>query len=105
MFCKTCNYALWNIPDRRCPECGTGFKPSDFRFVPGAVRFCCPHCSQAYYGTTAEGHLQPRSFLCVNCHQPVEMDATIVLPAEGVAEELTSAERMPWLDDSLGFFR
>jgi hypothetical protein len=104
MFCRTCNYPLWNIRDRRCPECGTDFKPSDFRFVPGAVRFCCPHCAQAYYGTTPEGHLQPKSFLCVNCQKPVEMDQTIVLPAEGVEEEATSAERMPWLDDSRGFF-
>jgi hypothetical protein len=105
MYCKTCNYSLWNLRDRRCPECGSAFKPSDFRFVPGSVRFCCPHCAQAYYGTTPEGHLQPRSFLCVNCRQPVEMDQTIVVPAAGVDEELTSAERMPWLDDSPGFFR
>lgn len=30
MRCKTCNYRLWNLAGRTCPECGTGFRPSGF---------------------------------------------------------------------------
>jgi hypothetical protein len=103
MNCRTCNYPLWNIRDRRCPECGTEFRPSDFRFVPGAVRFCCPHCAQSYYGTSAEGHLQPPEFACVKCGRAVGMDEMVMLPAEGVAEDLTAADRMPWLDERRRF--
>ena len=37
MFCKSCNYPLWNINTRQCPECGAPFKPSDFQFALNEV--------------------------------------------------------------------
>lgn len=102
MNCRACNYVLWNIRDRRCPECGTPFLPSEFKFVPGSVRFCCPRCAQAYYGTSAEGLLEPREFTCVGCGSPVNMDEMVLMPAEGVREEQTQGEVMPWLNPNRG---
>ena len=98
MRCKNCDYALWNLKARQCPECGTPFRPSDYQFVPNSVRFCCPQCNQAYYGTRSNGHLEPAQFDCVSCGAPVHLDSMVLLPAEGVTEERTQADRMPWLE-------
>lgn len=98
MRCKTCNYSLWQIRDRRCPECGTPFKPSDFEFVCNSVRFCCPHCNQDYYGTGEKGHLVPSSFACVRCSQIIDMDDTVLLPTAGVDEKQTETTVVPWID-------
>ena len=102
MKCKTCQYPLWNIRARVCPECGSGFKPSDFDFVPSTVRFCCPSCSQPYYGTDDRGHLVPKSFDCVKCGHPVEMDETVLLPTEGVDEAKTQQDGLAWERPELG---
>lgn len=105
MNCKTCGYALWNLQSRTCPECGTAFRPSDFDFAANAVRFCCPHCMQAYYGTDARGHLVPPAFACVSCGRAVSMDEMVLLPAAGVTEQQTEARYHPWLaGNRLGFF-
>ncbi len=98
MRCKTCDYPLWNLTTRQCPECGSVFRPGDFEFVPGSVRFCCPGCGQAYYGTDAKGHLVPRAFDCVTCGGRVDMDEMVLLPAEGVAEKDTIVGVNPWVD-------
>lgn len=106
MRCKTCDYPLWQIRDRRCPECGANFRPSEFDFVLNSVRFCCPHCDQAYYGTGERGHLTPRRFACVSCGRDVDMDEMVLLPTEGVREEQTKVEMNPWLErDKRGFLR
>lgn len=105
MRCKTCDYTLWNLKARECPECGTPFKPSDYEFTLNSVRFCCPHCGQDYYGTGEKGHLVPRQFACVSCGQYVDMDQCVLLPTEGVQEEQTKVDEMPWLERSRrGFF-
>ena len=98
MFCKTCNYALWNLKERTCPECGNGFAPSQFRFKPNSIRFLCPHCSQHYYGTTRTGHLTPRAFQCVTCRNDIDMDQMVLLPAEGLDERQTRASGNPWIE-------
>jgi hypothetical protein len=106
MRCKGCDYTLWNIRARECPECGSSFKPSDFSFTLNSVRFCCPHCMQDYYGTGPQGELVPRAFTCVSCNTPIDMDEMVLLPTEGVAEEITRPDTMPWLERSkIGFFR
>ena len=97
MRCRTCDYALWNLPARLCPECGAAFRPSDFEFVPNSVRFCCPHCDQVYYGTTATGHLEPDRFDCVRCGERIAMDEMVLRPHEGLAEHLTQLGSNPWL--------
>lgn len=98
MHCKNCDYPLWNIKARQCPECGTPFRPGEFEFVINSVQFCCPHCEQVYYGTGEKGHLVPQSFTCVNCGRPVHMDEMLLRPATGVEEEQTYPDFVPWLD-------
>lgn len=98
MRCRTCDYTLFDIRQRTCPECGSPFKPSDFDFHQSAVRFCCPHCDQDYYGTDERGHLVPRAFDCVKCKRPITMDEMIVQPTTGIAEERTQQDPVPWND-------
>lgn len=106
MFCKSCEYPLWNLTARQCPECGATFKPSDFEFAINSIRFCCPHCRQHYFGTDPQGLLVPRQFECVACHQRIDMDEMVLLPAEGWNEEQTRAAEVPWTKrKKIGFWR
>lgn len=98
MRCKTCDYRLWNLVSRQCPECGTEFLPHEFEFVLNSVQFCCPYCQKAYYGTGDKGHLEPIEFDCVSCHRRIHMDQMVVLPTEGVEEDQTNVGHMPWLE-------
>src|SRR5262245_20410546 len=98
MHCKQCNYPLWNLTARTCPECGAPFNPSDFEFVPNSVRFCCPNCRLAYYGTSPKGHLIPHVFNCLGCEERITMDSCVLLPAEGVVDDETKPEIHPWHD-------
>lgn len=106
MRCRQCDYQLWNLEARRCPECGTPFLPSQYEFAPNRVCFCCPHCGQSYYGAGDKGHLVPREFDCVTCARHVDMDAMILRPAEGFDTDDTAGPRVPWLDRRRrGFWR
>jgi hypothetical protein len=98
MRCKTCDYPLWQLTDRRCPECGTPFVPSEYEFILNSVRFCCPHCEQEYYGTGEKGHLVPRTFACVKCARVIDMDQMVLLPTEGVTERQTQVTVVPWVE-------
>lgn len=106
MRCRNCDYPLWNLRARKCPECGASFRPCEFEFVPNSVRFCCPHCDQPYYGVAAQGHLAPRQFDCVSCGNAIDMDEMVLRPAEGVQEQYTTVDLLPWLRRaSTGWFR
>ncbi|MDX2017390.1 MAG: hypothetical protein SFY95_07085 [Planctomycetota bacterium] len=96
MRCKSCDYPLWNMRERLCPECGAGFKPSDFDFNFSAVKFCCPHCATAYYGTSARGHLDPASFTCVGCQRAITMDEMVVVPGDHVSPAMTEVATNVW---------
>jgi len=98
MQCKKCEYRLWNLPSRACPECGTSFRPSDYEFVINSIQFCCPHCEAQYYGTGEKGHLVPIAFGCASCGRHIHMDEMILLPTSGVEEEQTQVDKVPWLD-------
>lgn len=106
MRCRSCDYLLWNLRSRVCPECGQPFVPSDFELKPNAVKYCCPHCDQAYYGTDEKGHLTPRTFDCVTCGQHIDMDDMLVLPIEGEEDVDPAVDRHPWLHRTdIGVFR
>src|SRR5205809_3624053 len=98
MHCKQCDYPLWGLRTRECPECGKPFGPSSYEFVANSVRFCCPHCEQSYYGTGARGHLVPPHFDCVSCQRHIHMHDMVLFPAHGLEEEQTAIEQMPWLN-------
>ncbi len=100
MRCKQCEYRLWNLPSRVCPECGTDFLPSEFEFIANSVAFHCPHCQQSYFGTGEKGHLVPYEFECVSCRRSINMDEMVLIPTEGVEEEQTNVDTMPWLERS-----
>ncbi len=106
MRCRNCDYPLWNLKTRNCPECGVTFQPSEFEFHHNSVRFCCQHCEQPYYGTGQKGHLYPREFQCVSCKQQIHMDEMVLRPAHGVAEAHTVVDPLPWLRRrSAGWFK
>jgi hypothetical protein len=98
MRCRECDYPLWNLKARECPECGASFRPGDYEFVAGSVRFCCPHCRQEYYGQAPLGHVVPRAFSCVACGAEIDLDEMVVLPAEGMTEADTRPGVVPWLE-------
>jgi hypothetical protein len=102
MRCKQCDYPLWNLKARTCPECGRPFAPSEFGFVPNSVRFCCPACDQSYYGTGEGGHLVPAEFDCTSCGTHLRMDEMILRPASGVPEKHTRVDVVPWLERAKG---
>ena len=95
MRCPHCDYLLFNLTTPMCPECGRGYRLEWYRFPRGAVSFHCPHCDQQYYGNDARGLPHPRSFECVQCHQPIELEQLRVVPEQdGVEGELAIAT--PW---------
>ena len=102
MRCKGCGYSLWNVPGRTCPECGRGFAPSEFEFQANAVEFCCPGCTQQYYGTDEHGLPVPRAFDCVKCGAACELDSMILRAAPGVREDEVELHRVPWEQESQG---
>lgn len=105
MRCKQCESILWKQPaapkgsERCCSECGVGYRPSDFDFVVGKVRFCCPHCATGYYGTSPRGHLEPIAFGCPTCGNFIHMDECVLEPDGVVDEAKAVADRgVPWLE-------
>ena len=106
MRCLQCDYSLWNLKARQCPECGAQVTPSAYEFVPNSVRFCCPHCEQAYYGVGAGGLLEPDVFDCVQCGRHITLDEMVLSPAEGIADHQTEVGSNPWLErDRTGRFK
>ena len=97
MKCRTCDYPLWNIAPGPCPECGSVFDPSEFEFPVGRVRFCCPHCDQAYFGDGDGGHLVPSAFECVGCGRSIDESECTVRPVEGYDEADLEVASVPWL--------
>ncbi len=101
MHCRTCGYALWNLSEPRCPECGSGFRLHDFRFQPGTVGFACPHCGHLH-GGTGDQHLPAESSqaLCLGCGQTMTVAAMRVVPLVDDLRkaEAVSADRLPWED-------
>ena len=97
MRCRHCDQPLLNLTPGACPGCGTPFKPSDYEFGANSVRFCCPHCDQAYFGTSEKGHLTPSAFQCASCGQQLHMDMMILRPREGAENEQTEPVEVPWL--------
>lgn len=80
MNCVHCDYLLWNLPENRCPECGSDFEVTDYAFPAGKVEFLCRHCGQGYVGNDARGLPYPRKFDCVSCHHPLDAADMIVRP-------------------------
>ncbi|MCA9299018.1 MAG: hypothetical protein KDA28_08125, partial [Phycisphaerales bacterium] len=96
MRCRTCQYELWNLAERTCPECGSPYLPSDYDFVPNTVEFLCPNCERAYYGLDERGH-PPRGEVTCECGFEVDLDQMILRPRDGCRTADTMPQHHPWL--------
>jgi hypothetical protein len=81
MKCKNCDYALWNLTEPRCPECGTGFDVQQYWFAPGSVIFKCPFCQHPHEGRDARG-LPFDAGKCEGCGQLLVVEQMAVQPAD-----------------------
>lgn len=82
----------------RCPECGRDWTHRDFHYLPGRVRFLCPHCEHAYSGLGPEGRPWPESFDCRACGQHVTLDMMRALPAPGLGTDQVMGNIHPWVE-------
>ncbi|MEX0746255.1 MAG: YIP1 family protein [Phycisphaeraceae bacterium] len=106
MQCRTCGYALWNLSEPRCPECGQGFDLRAYRFRPGTVAFACPSCG-ALHGGSGEQYLPASSdeATCRACGELMQVRRMSVVPLTDDATAV-EAQAMPWDDRRhLGLFR
>jgi hypothetical protein len=108
MHCRTCGYALWNLSEPRCPECGTAFDLRHYRFVPGTVGFACPHCGHLHGGMGPQ-HLPAltEQAVCGGCGRTMEVARMrVVLMADDPALAQAEADVLPWEHRKrLGFWR
>lgn len=91
---------------RPCSECGTGYRPSDYDFKCGKVRFACPQCATGYYGTSARGHLEPIAFECPTCRKFIHMDECVLEPV-GLDDDQGAmrVSGIPWVEPGGVFAR
>ncbi|MEY3143498.1 MAG: hypothetical protein RLY21_1991 [Planctomycetota bacterium] len=93
--------------ERKCSECGTPYALAEFEFRRGRVKFCCPQCDKAYYGTSLRGHLEPEEFDCIGCGMHLAMERCVVRAHDMAREHEAMQKRdLPWLEPTnLGWFR
>ena len=83
MRCRSCQHELWNVRPGPCPECGEPFNPRTAVFERYSAHFCCPHCSEAYWGNGKDGLPDPPEFTCVRCSGVVRLEEMVLRPAPG----------------------
>jgi len=89
MRCQKCGYALWNLREARCPECGEPFDARQWEFAPETVRFECPHCA-------AELPAMPRRGIwdrCGKCDRKFRWRGVTVVPLVDEAETRAQLRR------------
>ncbi len=83
MRCRSCQHELWNVRPGPCPECGEPFNPRTAVFERYSAHFCCPHCSEAYWGNGKDGLPDPSEFTCARCSGVVRLEQMVLRPAPG----------------------
>lgn len=83
MRCRSCQHELWNVRPGPCPECGEPFNPRTAVFERYSAHFCCPHCSEAYWGNGKDGLPDPPEFACARCSGMVRLEEMVLRPAPG----------------------
>lgn len=85
MLCQNCAYPLINLTEPRCPECGEGFDPRDFRYPPGSVAFACPDCGKQHDGEGPQSHPPADGdvMTCRGCGRDVEVRLLRIVPLMG----------------------
>ncbi len=77
MLCPTCGYTLFNLPEARCPECGSPFDVTKYSFEPGSVQFACPRCGERYDGDGERGLPKESAFDCGECAHSLREQAGV----------------------------
>lgn len=96
MHCRTCGYALWNLPTNVCPECGTTFDLRTYQFQPGTVEFACPVCDHRYLGHGPNYVPSDADEVeCLQCHQKVATAQFRVIPLTPDAVAI-DPQRVAW---------
>jgi hypothetical protein len=106
MECRTCGYALWNLTEPRCPECGSAFDLREYRFKPGTVAFGCPFCGALHEGG-GECYLPSESdeAACRSCGQVMRVSQMRVVLLSDDAEA-APINVLPWQERArLGWWR
>lgn len=99
MRCQGCGYALWNLPEPRCPECGRAFDMREYVFRAGTVKFACPECGALRHG---RGDRYTPSALCEivcdACHKTIEVVRMRVVPTVDPPVEAEWRDKLvvPW---------
>lgn len=101
MLCQGCGYALWNLPEPRCPECGRAFDRRDYFFVPNTVAFACPDCGKHHAGTGKRFlPAADADMTCEGCARLVRVASMSVVPLVDppVNAEWGEPIPLPWED-------
>lgn len=81
MHCRHCGYALWNLIEPRCPECGLAFDLRTYRFAPETVGFACPDCGHLHAGRDDNGLPATADVaVCEACARPMQVTRMPVVP-------------------------
>ncbi len=112
MHCHNCQYPLWNLSSRTCPECGASFTLQDFLFLRDSARIHCQHCPHTYTAPAESGSLlralpsppwapakegPPLPPLCPQCNGLHDLDTLVVTPADPDAIAVPAAGINPWI--------
>lgn len=105
MRCRSCQHELWNVRPGPCPECGEPFNPRTAVFERYSAHFCCPHCSEAYWGNGQDGLPDPPEFTCARCAQPVRLEEMVLRSAPGQEGREVQQDLHPFEGSPKGFLR
>lgn len=75
MRCPRCQYALWNLREPVCPECGRGFELGEWDFSGSDAGFACMACGATLPGATPK-ELPPK---CPACGDAIDARAASVV--------------------------
>ncbi len=87
MKCQSCGYALWNLREPRCPECGEGFDVTEWIYQPGSVRCGCVDCDYEFDART----ISSLPGTCPACEHVITRNRIRVSPvgdASGIPAEI-----------------
>ncbi len=96
MHCQHCQYPLWHLSARRCPECATPFSLRDFHFRKNSITIRCPHCAAGSPAPINPADLDQSELTCPHCHGMFDPDAAACEPVDGAAPPVPREGELPW---------
>ncbi len=102
MHCVHCNYSLWNLSTRVCPECGEPFALRDYHFQPRSVTYTCPECERAVNGPEKPTDFDGREMRCSVCRLLIPTATLALQPAAGCGRLVERGQGNPWVTAGTG---